>query len=342
MLSTPEERSLYARAAEFMRSGSSYLLTGHVRADGDCLGAEVALFHLLRGLGKSVKIVNPDPVSSRYAFLTAATPIGHYDAASPAGGLTGFDTVCLLDANSFDRTGPLAPHARRKGIRRMVVDHHQPGPGEAWDFELVDASAPSSGVLVYRLAKKLDIDLPPPAVEAVFMSLTTDTGWFKYSNTDRETFAAAAELVERGVQPSAVYGKLFQNYARDYPIGVGVVLRGVKYYAGGRLAVAVVRDDELRGAKGTLSETEDILDLLRSVGSVEVVLLFRELPGGRAKCSARSKGDFDVHRLMGPFGGGGHRKAAGADLDGPLEAAAERVTAAAVALLSGPAAPEAP
>src|SRR5262245_33319885 len=119
MLSPAEEKSLYARAAEFLRSGSRFLLTGHVRADGDCLGAEIAMYHLLRALGKSVKIVNPDPISSRYAFLSKETPIGHFDPGAPEGGLTDFDTVCLLDANTLDRTGAVAPRARRAGIRKM-------------------------------------------------------------------------------------------------------------------------------------------------------------------------------------------------------------------------------
>lgn len=326
----------YANAAAFLRSGERFVLTGHVRADGDCLGAEVALFHLLRALGKDVRIVNPDALSPRYAFLSEATPIGRFDETRTDGGLTNFDTICLLDANTFDRTGPIAPHARKQGVRRFVVDHHQPSSEEAWDAQLVDPTAPASGVLVYRLAKHMGVALPRPALEAVFVSLTTDTGWFKYSNTDREAFEAAAELVSSGVDASVLFGRLYQNHRPEYPAGIAVALRGLRYAAGGRLAVAVVREDEMRGAGAELSETEDVLDLLRSVGSVEVVLLFRELPNGSVKCSARSKGAFDVHDLMRGFGGGGHQKAAGADLEGGTDAAVRRVVEAAEARLARP------
>jgi phosphoesterase RecJ-like protein len=241
--------------------------------------------------------------------------------------------ACLLDANTLERTGPVGARVRAMRAKTMVVDHHQPDPAESWDVKFVDPSAPASGVLVYRLAARMGIELPAPALEAVFVSLTTDTGWFKYSNTDTETFRVASELVQRGVDPSAVYRKLFQTYSMDYPAGIGVALRSLRYEAGGKLAVASVRARELESHKAQLSETEDVLDLLRSVGSVEVVLLFRELAAGRAKCSARSKGEFDVHALMKRFGGGGHKKAAGADLEGPYDAAVSKVVTAAVAML---------
>lgn len=323
----------YDEVSAFLRAHRSFLLSGHVRADGDCLGAEVVLYHLLRGLGKEVVIVNPDPIAPRYAFLTQDTPITHYRNELPGGGLPRAEVLCVLDVAVLARTAPVGEAMRRQGARTLVIDHHQPQDGETWDEQLLDPAAPASGVLVYRLAKRMGIALPRPALEAVFVSLTTDTGWFKYGNTDRECFDVAAELVAGGVDPSAVYGKLYQRYPAEYPVGIGVALRSLRYEAGGRLAVAVLRQAELEAAGAQLSETDDVLDLLRSVGAVDAVLLFRENASGRSKCSARSKGTLDVNALMKRFGGGGHTRAAGADLAAPMDEAIERVVQAAVEAL---------
>lgn len=333
MQSNPRGGPDYDAIARCLRERDRFLLTGHVRADGDCLGAQVALYHLLQALGKKVNITNPDPIAPRYHFLTKHTPFHSWDTTKSDGGIAPFDVACLLDCAILERTGPVGDRIRNERAAICVIDHHQPSGQAPFDVEFIDPTAPASGVLVYRLAKHLKINLPKPALEAVFVSLTTDTGWFKYSNTDRETLRAAAELVEAGVAPSEIYEKLYQQYPPEYPVGIDVALRSLRYEAGGRLAVSIVKNDVLKQAGAELAETEDVLDILRSVGRVDVVLLFREPRDGRVKCSARSKGNIDVNMLMKQFGGGGHTKAAGADLPGPLADTVERVVAKAVSMI---------
>lgn len=326
----------YDSIAAFFRGRDRYLITGHVRADGDCLGAEAALYHLLRALGKTVHIVNPDPVAQRYRFLLEHTPIGHFNPSLPDGGLPPFDVACLLDCAVLERAGAVAGVIRSRKAAVCVVDHHQPGGGAPFDLEFIDSSAAASGVLVFRLARKLGVTLPPAGLEAVFVSITTDTGWFKYSNSDRECFQTAAELVGAGVDPSVIYGKLYQQFPVEYPVGIGAALRTLRYAANGRLAVVTVRPEELKKAGADLAETDDVLDILRSVGTVDAVLLFREPAPGRTKCSARSKGLLDVNALMKQFGGGGHTRAAGADIEGPFDETVARVVDAAIVALGAP------
>lgn len=320
---------------ELLRSRDRFLLTGHVRPDGDCLGAECALFHVLSALGKKVAIVNPDPLSERYAFLQEMAPYRHWRADQPRGGTERFDVACVLDVATLDRTGPIAAQIREDRVTTCVFDHHQPVAGPGFHVSYIDSKASATGVLIYRVAKALQIALPKAALEGVFISLTTDTGWFKYSNTDREAFHVAGELVAGGVDPSEVYNKLFQRFSPQYPPGIGIALRGMRYAAGGKIAICTIRPSELDAAGAELHETDDVLDILRSVGAVDVVLLFRELASGRVKISARSKGAVDVHALLQKFGGGGHRRAAGADIAGALEAVTQRVVAAAVATVEG-------
>jgi phosphoesterase RecJ-like protein len=329
------DRVPYEQAANLLRRGERFLVTGHVRADGDCLGAESALYHLLRALGKEVAVVNPDAVAPRYSFLAEHTPYAEWKAGSPRGGVPPFDVACVLDVALLARAGAVGDLVAASGVPRIAFDHHEPSDANSWDVALIDPTAPATGVLIHRLARRMGIALPLPALEAVFVSIVTDTGWFKYSNTDRETFQIAADLVEAGVRPVDVYAKVFQDFPPRWPIGVGVALRSLRYEADGRLAIAAVRRQDLETAGGDLSDTDEVLDILRAVGRVEVVLLFRESAPGRVKLSARSKGGVDVNALLRPLGGGGHKRAAGADLTGSVEDVVARVVRSAVEALSG-------
>jgi len=308
-------------ALELLRGARRVLLTGHEAPDGDCIGAQAALSGLLRGMGKDVWILNPDPVEPKYSFLTQQCDFGVFTG----GDLPVHDVVCLLDGGELERTGALAGPIERAPSKKVVIDHHVPTGERWWDGAFSDVRASATGLLVWRIAESLGIELDPLACEGVFTSIVTDTGWFKYSNTDAETLRVSAQLVERGVSPSALFAKIFQRRGSGYPVHVGRALEGVVYHADGRLAVVTVPLDDVSSGH---VEMHDILDVLGSVGNVEVVLLLRETGRGTCKLSARSKTTFDVSELARRFGGGGHARASGARLQGTLaEAQSELVSA---------------
>ncbi len=324
----PEAR----HALELLRAGSRFLLIGHQRPDGDCLGGQGALARGLQVLGKEVVILNPDPPSATFDYLTAALPYRVYSG----GELPVHDVVVALDFNDLSRCGAMQARIERSRAKKILIDHH-PHEGEPWwDARFVDVTASATGLLVWRILRELEV--PPDAIAAacVFTSIVTDTGWFRYSNTDQETLAVAAELVRSGVVPSALYGAIFQRRPAQEPRALAAVLSRLEYFAGGRLAVV---DQPLgRDGQPVLDDGDLLLDILRSVREVEVVLYLRELEPGSWKLSARSKTDFDVNALARRFGGGGHVKAAGATLAGSLSEVRGRVVAAVLEALEGAAA----
>jgi phosphoesterase RecJ-like protein len=314
-----------ARALALLRAGSAFVLAGHVRPDGDCIGAQAALARTLERLGKRVSIVNPDPPEARYAYLASECAYATY-----AGGeLPAHDVAVLLDASELERCGALGDALRAAPSKKLVVDHHVQHGRPWWDAAFVDVSAAATGLLVRRIARALGVELDRVAAEGVFTSLVTDTGWFKYSNTDRETLATAAELVAAGVDPAALYRAIYQQKSAAHPLGIARLLERVEYHAGGRLALVTL--PLALGAPPEAVDTDEVLDILRSVGAVEVVLLLRETPEGAIKLSARSKTDYDVNALARAFGGGGHVKASGATLQGTLDEARARLLPVAVA-----------
>jgi len=310
---------------ELLRRGQRFVLSGHVRPDGDCLGAQLALAHVLEGLGKQVWIINPDQPEGRYAYLGERARFGAWSG----GELPVHDVAVLLDFSDPKRLGPLQAPLFAAPSKKAVIDHHVHEGAVFWDAAYIDVRAAATGLLVRRVARELGVRLDAVSGLGVFTSLVTDTGWFKYSNTDRETLDAAAEIVGLGVEPHVVYNALYQRRSREHPLHVGRLLARTEYLAQDRLALVAWPAAEV--VDGDLVDTDEVLDILRSVRAVEVVLFLRELKSGEVKLSARSKSEFDVQALCAGFGGGGHRKASGALVRGTLEEVRGRLVEAALA-----------
>jgi len=315
------------RALSLLRSAQRFLLVGHVRPDGDVIGAQGALARGLQSLGKEVRILNADPPPAVFDYLTRALPYAVYEG----GALPPHDVVVLLDFNELSRTGSMAAPLASAGSKKLVVDHHPYEGRPWWDACYVDVRAAATGLLVRRILRALGAPLDRVGAMAVFTSLVTDTGWFRYSNTDAETLTLAGELVSLGVEPAALFGALYQRRPAGEPRALGAVLGRLEYFAGGRLALA--HQPLGNGGEPVLEDGDPLLDLVRAVEAVEVVLYLREVEPGVCKLSARSKSAFDVNRLARLFGGGGHVKAAGATIHGPLTEVRERLLRAALELL---------
>lgn len=309
---------------DFLRTRQRLLLTGHENPDGDCLGAQVALYHLLVALGKQPVILNPDPIGRSYDFLLRHTPFDH---ARPDGPLPPFDGIVLLDCAQLSRTGPLGRRLRESGMPIGVIDHHIGSDRGDGSVSYVDPTAAATGALVRRLFRELRVPLGPAAAEGVFLSLIADTGWFRYSNADAEVFAMAGELVGAGVDASLVYDSL---YRRNHPESVALLaqaLAGNRFLLGGRLAMVALDQAWMERAAKADFDSDAVLDPLRSIDGIEVVALLKERFDGTVKASLRSRRDVDVQSVVAAFGGGGHKKAAGATLSMSMAAAAAAIEA---------------
>ncbi|MCY2960836.1 MAG: DHHA1 domain-containing protein [Planctomycetota bacterium] len=307
--SLTETNAAQARALDLLRNGRRFLLCGHVRPDGDCLGAQAALARVLTAMGKDVWIQNTDAPEPRFDYLARDVKFGVYQG----GDLPRHDVSVLLDFCELSRTGSMEPALAAHASKKLVIDHHVAPGVPWWDEAYVDVRASATGILVRRIAAQLGVPLDVAAARGVFTSIVTDTGWFKYSNTDAETLAAAAEMTALGVVPNVVYAALHQRQPLGHPPALARAIERLEYHADGRLAVV---DIPLGPVDSGALDTDEVLDILRAVERVEVVLLLREMPAGGVKLSARSKGDFDVHALARQFGGGGHKKASGATVLG--------------------------
>jgi phosphoesterase RecJ-like protein len=323
-----DRRTQQERALALLRGASRLVLCGHMRPDGDCIGAQAALSRVLTKLGKTVWIYNPDAIQPQLDYLARDTQFGVYDG----GALPAHDVAVMLDFNELARTGALAVPLAAAPSRKLVIDHHLFHGVPWWNECYVDPSAAATGLLVYRIARELGVEIDPVIARGVYTSIVTDTGWFKYSNTDAETFAVASELVAHGVEPAVIFNAIYQRNSRSQPLGIARALQRLEYQADGR--IALIDLPLATGDEVDLPDGDDVLDIVRAVGKVEVVLFLRELKDHTVKLSARSKGAYDVNALARQFGGGGHAKASGATVPGALIEVRRRILEAALAQLA--------
>jgi phosphoesterase RecJ-like protein len=324
------------RALDLLRRSRSVLLCGHGRPDGDVLGSQTGLAWVLVERGHRVHIVNPDPPAPRFDFLEPPVPFtafGGGDAAEqdlPAHDLPVHDLIVLCDGSELSRAETLGEHLARSPAPKLVIDHHLPPPRAWWDAALIDPTAAATAVLVRRLAAAFGVALHPRLATGLFTALASDTGWFRHGNCDAQVLTLAAELVAAGAVPEAIHRHLFRRTPPERPRLLGELLSSARYACDGRLALLEIP----AATEERIEAGEHALEILRAVAGVELVFVLRELGPQRCKLSARSEGDLDVQALAARFGGGGHRRAAGAELRCSLAEARALLRAAAEELLA--------
>lgn len=295
-------------AVQLVHRSQRILLSGHLRADGDCLGAQSVLYHAFRALGKEVSLLLPNPPDSRYGFLEAHSPWDLWSGELPQA-----DLLVVCDCNHLGRLGEMGDAVAASGIPRIAVDHHILDGDQGWTALVHDMTSAASGLLALDFAEALGVkELPPEAYEAAFVALMTDTGWLKYSNADATAWAAAGKMVAQGVDTSRVYDLVYQQAELQRPVGIRAILENLEYQLDGKLAIAWVSQQRLAELGGSMEDTDEVLDILRAVKAVEAVALLTEREGGVVKVSFRSKFSLDVNQVAREVGGGGHARAAGA------------------------------
>ncbi len=319
-----------------LSSARTAALCTHVNPDGDGIGSEICLYHHLKALGIEARIVNTEGLPPRYRFLDPGGAVEVFDASRHEVFLRGADLLFMLDNSALTRLGPLEPAIRASRATTVCIDHHnvlEP----FWKINIVDEEACATGELVFQILKALGGRVGLPAAQAAYVSLVTDTGYFRFSKTSPRCHQAAAEMLALGVDPPRVYQEVFErNSAALVRLG-GAALSGLRLLEGGRLALITLTRQQVLDCDAEAEDTSEVVNGLLAIDGVRVAVMFKELEGGRVKLSFRSKGGLDVNGLAARFGGGGHRNAAGAVLEGTLESAMARVLDSCRDLLRQPA-----
>jgi phosphoesterase RecJ-like protein len=308
---------------DLVRRHQRFVLTTHIRPDGDGLGSMLALADVLEAppLSKTVRMTVASVLPPRYDFLDPGRRIRRFE---PPGDLyRDADAAIILDTGTWNQLGDFGPLLRSLPIAKAIIDHHLT-QDDLDALRMVDATAEATGRLVYEAILALGGPIPASAAHCLFVALAMDTGWFHHNNTTPATFTLAADLVRAGARAAEAYECLFEQNTLGRLKLMGLVLSRLQVTNGGQVAHTEIHRDDYAATGAIPQDSEDLINYTRSLAGVEVGLLFMEQPRGGVKISFRSR-RVDVARLAERFGGGGHRLASGAVLETSLDEARRRV-----------------
>ncbi|MHC4770283.1 MAG: DHH family phosphoesterase [Planctomycetota bacterium] len=321
------DNKTFQDAVDLINNATSVLLTTHIRPDGDACGCVRALMEIVQQLGKKAQPLFMSPLAAWYESLFDEKPsiLGNNVQPEKLSEIyRDVDLVIIVDTDSNVQLPGLADWLAECGKKILVIDHHITGD-DLGDVSLVDTAAAAAGEIVFDLVKYADWDITERIAESIFIALSTDTGWFKFGNTDSRIFHTAAELIDAGARPNVIYRLLYQSFTPSRLYLMTRMLDHLQLHADARIATQYIlrKDFDETGASGP--DTENLIDECQRIESVEVAALFTELADGGFRCSLRSKGKIDVRRIAQKYGGGGHTLASGVNLKGPLEAAVQSI-----------------
>jgi phosphoesterase RecJ-like protein len=281
----------------------------HKDADADSLGSALGFALALRAMGKTPHPVVPDPIPTMLAFLPGYELIE--DAPEHIDAVFAFD--CATVGRFGEKRALLAPE------RHPVVniDHHLSN-SRYGSVNLVEPEASASGQVVFRLLTALAAPITPEVATNLYAALLTDTGGFRHENTNEAALRLGAELVHLGADPAWVALKSYKSRAVSTLRLEALAVAGLRAEGEGRLIWSEVTQSMLAEAGADMEQSEGVIDALQSIDTMLLTVLFKESAPGLTKVSVRSRGDLDATDICIPFGGGGHRRAAGAELRLPL------------------------
>lgn len=313
---TPQTNTTLSEIAERLKVLDDFVICGHVNPDGDCLGSQLALCHALRALGKKATCVlaRNEPIEVGLQFLPGSESLlWADDYAEPC------SVFIAVDVPTIERIGDAAQLHERASLH-FTIDHHAVDTSMA-EFTYVDPDASATCLLIWELTSYLGGRCRDVA-HCCLTGLITDTGRFAYQNTDARSFAAAAEMMEWGADPTEVNREFFQSRSLASIELEKITLEHMEFYEQGQFVLSYLSKDDFTACKALKADAEPLIDSLRSIRGVKVALILRETDEAVIRGSLRAKDDeTDVAAVARTFEGGGHKAAAGFTFHGTLDQA---------------------
>ncbi|MFH1868511.1 MAG: bifunctional oligoribonuclease/PAP phosphatase NrnA [Candidatus Omnitrophota bacterium] len=294
------------------RKNRRFLIVSHQNLEGDAVGSTLALANLLKCIGKEAIMLSPEPTPEAYMFLPDAKNI----RCRPGLKNPNYDVACIVDCTGLDRIG---------FVRKIIymtkpiinIDHHVSNDNFG-TVNLVEPECSCTGEQIYHLFKAMRIPIDKNAALYMYMAILTDTGSFRYTNTSARTHKIAAELLNKGLNPTYIHRKIYEESHRSHLDLLSAVLSTLGMSKDGRIAWVRITEDMVKRDKATMRGTEDFLNFPRSLKGVKIALAFREIDKDTVKVGFRSNDRVNVCKLAMMFGGGGHPAASGCTVRGKI------------------------
>jgi len=304
-----------------LKLSKNVFIASHINPDGDAVGSLIAMALSLDSLGKKITMYNQSPIPAVYRFLPSVNRIISRTAIKEE-----WDTAVILDCGNIERIGQLASQIH--AIPTIInIDHHVTNTGFG-NFQDIDTSACSTAEIVYRIIKKMGVAITKDIATSIYTGILTDTGSFRFSNTNKASFSICDEMVEKGVKPYDVAKHVYGTYSLGRMKLLNLALDSIEIVKNGKLSFMTLTRSMFKET-GTQSEDIDgMINYAKRIEDVRIAVLIQEnqvqenqdetingADPGMFHVSLRSDGSVDVADLASCFGGGGHQQAAGFSSD---------------------------
>jgi len=301
----------FNKLVNILSENHTFLITTHVNPDADAIGSEIALYQILKMLGKESKVINHSETPYNLNFLDVSNIIEKYDPIVHNKYFDSSDVIVALDFNRADRIISMQSAFVESKKTKICIDHHE-DPEDFVDFEFIDSNYAATGHILYDLVSTTEIvNLNKEIAAPIYAAIMTDTGSFRFERTTANLHRIVANLLDTGISPTEIYNHLYDESKLAKIKLLGQSLISLKITCNDKIGYMIITQEDFRTLNALESDTENFVNFLLSIGGVQVGLLFIELKDG-FKVSFRSKGKIPVNKLAGVFDGGGHLNAAGA------------------------------
>ena len=315
------------------------LLTMHENPDGDGLGSATAMYHYLKEVDKDCRIIQVSKLPLEYHYLNDGDIIETFGLDRHGKWIEKVDLVIIFDVGDFKRIRGIKDQIEHHNITTLNIDHHPHPEDHPFTHSVVDLKAASTGDMVYDYIKTVrNGNITKTMAEGIYTAVMTDTGCFRYSNTDSHCHNIAIECIEVGVDTTSLYQRIYESSSQARVALLGNILRDIHYELDGVFAWFVIDQKMMDDAKATNADVEGFSDFVRTIRGVEVAMMVKENADGSCRLNFRSKGKYKINGVASELGGGGHQFAAGAIVNesiGALLSRAVEKTRSAIMTQSG-------
>lgn len=294
-----------------IESNTSFLITSHVNPDADAICSELAIYLLLKKLGKKARIVNHSLTPYNLEFLDEEKVIERYDEKIHENIFNDADVMMLLDLNQANRVVRMEKGLREFKKTKVCIDHHQ-DPEKFYDLFVGGTDYSATGEVIYDFIKSTDVvKLDYQIAYQIYTAIMTDTGSFRFERTSPKIHKIIAELLEFGINPTEIYNKVYDQFHFSRIKLLGEALNSIQLDSTKKIAVMTLSNETQLKHNAVEADVDGFVNYCLSIQGVQIGILLYELKDG-VKVSFRSKGNIQVSKLASEFGGGGHSNASGA------------------------------
>lgn len=293
--------------ASILLQKDNVLILTHKNPDGDTLGSGYALCRALQKLGKKAKVVCGDAIHPKYDYMFNNLPKQE------------FEPSFIVSVDVAD-TKLLGEELEEKYGTRvdLCIDHHSSNIMYAKDTCLCAEDA-AAAEIVYRIIKKLGVEIDEDIANCIYTALSTDTGCFRYSNATSKTYRIAAEMIDLGAKSADINCLMFESKTMSFLKLQKLCIEDMELYFDNKCALVTLTQKMFEESGANENECETISALARQVEGVLVGATIREKPDGTYKISVRTHYPVDAAEICSKMNGGGHKRASGCELELPLE-----------------------